>query len=186
MNRYRVIQSTVKMFEGVEVPLDDEKIVQGEDMFFMGMNLTVRQFGGGILTLADETNLVVLQGESPVSFTQDINKVDDTPQVLDDPDKLIVNREIDIFFETKEIRLNFGQGNLTEEHGVTYDAIYRMLMKEWKIISSVYPQYGAFPMEHAEGTNNYCFLRCWNWHDDYTLLLKDGCWSRKDDTGKHI
>lgn len=173
----KVINSSLSCYEGVVVPIDALPVV-GSSYMFLGKQFNVVQSGGGVLVLVDEANSIVLQ------VIQD--REDKPKDTIRDPKYLRFNKEIDLFFETKEIRLNVGVGNLTEEHGLTYDALFKCLMKEWYTISSAFPEHKAAPMEHEPETNNYCLLNGWNWHSNYTLLLKDGCWSRKDINGRHI
>ena len=179
MERYKIVSSTETQYVDIELPLEFDEVTQQDDFMVLGKWYVVTQLGGGIVILSNKDNVMTLQQQDPPKPTE--------PEitVIDDPSQLQINREIDIFFETKEIRFNF-QGNLTKEHGMTYDALYRFLQKEWVTIAKAYPEYSIFPMEHAEGTNNYCFLDSWNWLEDYTLFLKDGCWSRKDAMGRHI
>jgi hypothetical protein len=175
MSLYKIISTTEKQFNGVIMPIDDS-VKQGDDINVLGMILNVTQCGGGIITLANKTTAIVFQRQE---------EQESKPECVKDPSKLKINREVDLFFETKEIRLNI-RNNLTEDLGLTYDCLYRFLLKEWETISKAFPEYAPLPMEHEPNTNNYCLINGWNWFKDYTLLLKEGCWSRKNIQGRHI
>jgi hypothetical protein len=177
MSLLKVISSTLTGYAGVVVPLDSLPEI-ATSFTFLGKEFNVVQSGGGVLVLVDEKDSIVFQVIPDIVYSP--------KGIIKDPKDLRFNKEIDLFFETKEIRLNVGVGNLTEEYGVTYDALYRCIMREWNTISSAFPEHKASPMEHEPETNNYCLLNGWNWHSNYTLLLKDGCWSRKDINGRHI
>ena len=171
--QFIITEATNKGLIGVSLPLE----VTGTTQTILGKDYPIRQFGGGILVVATEDEMLVLR---------QVKEIVTPVTLIKDPKDLRINKEIDIFFATREIRLNLGTGNLTEEFGVTYDAVYRFLLKEWETVQVAFPEQGSFPMEQAEGTNNYCFLRNWNWFADYTLALKGGCWSRKDNNGRFI
>jgi hypothetical protein len=176
--KYKIVSSTEKQYENIEIPLMLETEL-GSECSVLGGTFTVTQSGGGIIILSNKDWVMTLQ---------EIYEAPKEPVVtfIDDPKYLRINKEVDLFFDTLEIRLNIGHGYLTEEHGLTYASLYKFLMNEWKTIANLFPENKALPMEHEPGTNNYCLINGWNWFADYTLLLKDGCWSRKDLMGRHI
>ena len=178
MKKYKIVSSTDRQYENIELPLVIETEI-GKECVVLGTSYTITQAGGGIIILSNKDCVLTLQ---------EIIEIPKEPKVtlIDDPKYLRINKEVDLFFETKEIRLNVDNGYLTNEYGLTYDSLYKFLMKEWKTIAKLFPENKALPMEHEPNTNNYCLINGWNWFANYNLLLKDGCWSRKDMSGRHI
>jgi len=173
---YSVVASQIPDYMHMSLPLPEDMKV-GDVIKIFGIEFTVRQ-AGTIVTLTNKECAMTLQQNKPIP--------EPAPTVINQSKFLRINQEVDLFFDTKEIRLNADRGYLTKEHGLTYDALYRFLMKEWRTIASAFPEHSALPMEHEPDTNNYCLINGWNWFADYNLLLKDGCWSRKDVTGRHV
>ncbi len=167
--------------KGVTLPLRPESLEVGKTVNILGNEVVVTQTGS-IVCLASGIRAFTLRDVTPV----EPEAKPSNPKITS-AKQLRIMYEVDIFFETKEIKLNVGKGHLSKEGGVTYSALYDFLLAEWQAFSSGFPKdCRSLPIEHEGGTNNYCLINGWNWASDYNLVLRDGCWSRKDLDGRHV
>lgn len=176
MKQYKIISSTNKFLpEGITIPLDISNIKVGGAIQFLSEDCICTQ-DKGIITLVKSGdgdsmgNVYSIQEIEEVDVNPYPRKV--TPETIQD---LRINKEIDIFFETKSIMIS-PTDRVTQAHGITVEALYKFLEKEWSIISELTNT--PFPLE-IEENNNLVLFDEWNFSAGSTSFLKEGSWTRK-------
>lgn len=162
MKSYKIVSSTNPIFVvGMELPLDLEDLNIGDEVFFLGEKTICTQDKGAIMLNRpkndDDLGAVYTLMEVPASAAP-ITK-----------DKLEINKNIEIFFETKEIEVNIK---------CTYSELYSFLQQEWRLVAQAFGV--SFPLEMREN-NNLLLEDSWNIKNFENL--SDGSFTRHDKNG---
>lgn len=172
IKKYKIVQSTVEGFEGIEMNMDFSKSKLFDEINFLGNEMKITQISEQIVGMSNEENTITVQAvKQPIKKTS----------IITDSSLLRVNSEIDIFFETKEIRLTNTE-RLTEK-GVTYKAVFEFLQGEWGMVQALSAI--AFPFEYREG-DNFLLKDGWSFSQGTPKLLKGGSFTRLDENGRVV
>jgi len=160
MKKYKIISSTKKEFEGVELPLDSSEYSVASNVNMFGSTFVVTQ-NGNIIVLTSEDWCITLQNITPKS-------------VVEEP-KLIVNDTLEIYLETKEIEVKCK---------ATFKDLYNMLLKEWNFINTLDNE--PFPCEYDKRLKLLTFNNDWKLTDASILNMLDGSYSCKNKAGRYV
>ncbi len=186
MKNYKLISSTHPMFKvGMEVPMEFEGIEIGDEIQFLTDLCTCTQ-DIGIIMLNRNGN-----GEDDLGAVYSFEEVpEEIPEVvyprrvtIDTVDEDIrVNGELDIFLGNKTIMLS-PTDRMTRSHGITPDALYRAVKKEWGFIKKMPGHENtAFPLELEEsavGKYNLVLWDYWDFTKGSSEFLVAGSYNRK-------
>lgn len=179
MTKYEIVSSTNPMFAvGMEIPLDIDNIQIGDEVQFLTDLCVCTQDKGAIMlnranNPEDDTDfgaVYTLMAIPEVDTNPYPRKV--TKETIND---LRINKEIDFFFETKEIMISPTE-RLTQAHGITIEALYEFCKREWKMVNTMTDE--PFPLE-LEENNNLILWNEWKFSKGSMLFLKEGSWNRK-------
>ncbi len=154
MKKFKVVSSVgegKEFFNNVdfELKFDSEEI--GAECFCLGNKFTITQNG----------KIFVLVNSDWVLTIQDI-----TPEELPEVPSLIVNKNIEVYLETKEIEVKVK---------CTYSELYNFLLLEWRNINEVSPI--QFPLELRENGN---LLLKDSWNIKGFDLISEGSFERQN------
>ncbi len=158
--KFKVMGSSREEFMSIEIDMviDDESI--GASCNVLGGSFTITQ-NGKILVLADKEWVLTL--------------MDITPVVIKEKPKLVINKNLDIFFKTKEIEV---------QQKCTYLELFNALKKEWLIAGALSNE--PFPLEYDEELKLLTFKNSWGFANDSMLNMTDGSFSRLSEDGRSI
>ena len=158
--RFKVASDTSGRFSGVELDyvLDDDSI--GRTLKLFGEDYRLTQ-NGPILVLVNEDCCMTLQ--------------DITPEVVEEPKKLVINDTLEIYLRTKEVAV---------KAKCTYQELYEVLQDEWKLLGRVISD--PMPFEYDNALQLFTFLNGWSFeHGDFSML-SEGSYARKSADGRNI
>ena len=158
--KIRVMSDSQGQFDGVELDYVVEDTNIGTKVSFLNEEFTIQQ-NGKILVLGNPDRVLTL--------------MDVTPEPVLEKPKLVVNETLDVYFGTKEVRVGVE---------CTYKELYDTLRDEWKSIEKIVAE--AFPFEYDDRIKSFTFLRGWGFKDGSLEYMREGCFSRKDETGRNI
>lgn len=179
MKKYEIMSSTNNMFPvGMEVPIDLDGLVIGDKVQFLTDMCTVTQ----------DKNIIMINRDRDPEIPGDFGAVY-TLRVIEDKivnpyprkvsadriDDLRINKEIDLFMETKEIMIS-PTDRITRAHGVTIEALFEFLKREWALVNTV--SNVKFPLEMEEN-NNLVLWDGWHFAKGSAMFLIEGSWNCK-------
>ena len=158
--KFKVMGDSKNTFMNIELDMviDNEEI--GEIINVLGGAFTITQ-NGKILVLADKDWVLTL--------------MDITSPVEIEVEKLEINKNVDMFFETKEVRVQID---------CTYVELYEILNAEWKMAGALVGK--PSPFEYNTELKLFTFLDEWNFEKGSMPHLRDGSFSRKTFYGTNI
>lgn len=170
MAKYQVASSIgegKEFMTGIEFDyvIEDESI--GKKVNCLGGQFTIAQNGQILVLTNPDWVLTLLKKEEPKS---DKNEEEYTFEV---------NKDWDMFFETKTFKLHDTPVN---NKGITYKEFYEAVKREWDQVKNLRAE--ELPMEFNEEFNNLTFINDWCWESDDYKYLRNGSWGRKTATGK--
>ncbi len=179
MKTYKIMSSTNPMFpEGMELPLPIEDIKIGDEVQFLTDLCVCTQDKGAIMLnrAKDRSND---KDFGAVYTLMEVEKEEVSPYprkvTVDRLEDLRINKEVDLFFETKEIMIS-PTDRVTRAHGITYEALYEFLKQEWTMAGKVSGD--EFPLE-LEEHNNLILWNEWKFAKGTVFFLKEGSFNRK-------
>lgn len=61
MINYKIIESSISHFKGIELPFDFSSNETGDEIFVLGLKMTINQLGQEIIGLSNSENILVFQ-----------------------------------------------------------------------------------------------------------------------------
>lgn len=177
--KFRVMSSVGEgkdTFDGIELNLVLEDDSLGAQCNVLGGKFKITQ-NGKIFVLVEPEWVLTLMDITP-------EKVIEWGHMIEDPKELRFNEEIDLFFETKELKVSSSE-RLYNKAGCTYKALFLALQSEWAMISKVSPE--PFPFEYLEEEKIFVFNNEWKFSEFTNItLLREGSFCRKTHDGRFI
>lgn len=163
MSKYKVMSSIgngKEFMNGIEFDyiIDDMSIGAKANLF--GETFTVTQNGQIIVLVNNDWALTIME------MLEEKREVKET---------LEINKNIDIFFETKEIEVR---------KNCTYKDIFDVLSKEWNVAKAIMPE--AFPLEYDDKLKLLNLRNGWSFSDGSLSHIREGSFSMIDKNGRHV
>ena len=179
MKNYAIMSSTNPIFPvGMEIPLPIDDIKIGDEVQFLtDLCICTQDIGAIMLNRAGDgdTDLGAVYTLMEVPNKAPINPYPRRVTIDTVFEDLQINKEIDIFFETKEIMIS-PTDHITRGHGITVEALFKFLEKEWVMAGSLLKV--PFPLL-LEENNNLVFWDYWQLSRGSEKFLIEGSWNRK-------
>jgi len=168
MAKYKVMSSVgegKEFMNGIEFDyiIDNEAI--GTEVKCMGGEFKITQ-NGKILVLSDKDWVLTVMKQ---------------PEPEEAKETFDVNKDWDMFFETKTFRIN--ETKLVRE-GITYKKFFEAVREEWKAVEKL--RVDPFPMKFDYAFKSLVFTHGWSWDGDDYMYLQEGSWGREDKDGRSI
>ena len=146
-------------FMGIEINLvlDNDNI--GEEVNVLGGTFKITQ-NGPILVLTNSDWCLTLQ-----DITPNETKVE----------SLVINKNLEIFFETKEILVGLK---------CTYKELFKVLKSEWKLAGKLMNI--SLPFDYDDELKLFTFNNEWNFAPGSLQLMTSGSYSRINASGRNI
>jgi len=156
--KFKVVGDSKNSFNGIELDIVAPDVKVGATFHLLGSVFTVTQIGK-ILNLVED-------GAHGID-TWVLSIMDVTPEVVKEDEPLTVNKDFDIYFETKEIQVR---------KDCTYEQLFYALHKEWKLINKI-PDNGfggPLPFDYSERKRLFIFLDGWNFDKEFGFKCLHG------------
>lgn len=169
MSKYKVMSSISKtqdkdFYNGVEF----DYIIEDDSL---GIEVNCL---GGIFNITQNGKILVLVNDNWVLTIMNIE-----PEVKIVVRKPEVNKDFEIFFDTKEFGVN---NTKIIRDGVTYKEFFRTIENEWSLVQALRPE--VLPMKYNNDMKLITFINNWKFRAGDFMLLKDGSWGRENDAGQ--
>jgi len=157
--KYKVQGSSRQELMGIEINLVLEDDSIGTEIKVLGGTFSITQ-NGPILVLVNPDWCLTLQ--------------DITPEETKVP-SLVINKNLEIFFETKEILIGIK---------CTYEELFNVLKSEWNLAGKLMKV--SLPFEYNQELKLFTFKDEWNFSQGSLQLMTAGSYSRIDKSGRNI
>jgi len=169
MAKYKVMSSVgegKEFMTGIEFDyiIDNEEL--GTEVKCMGGDFKITQ-NGKILVLSDKDWVLTIMKQPE-------------PEDLE-VEKFEVNKDWDMFFETKTFKLNDTPINRKK---ITYEQFFEAVREEWKHVEKL--RTDPFPMKYDYGFKQLVFTHGWGWNSDDFKYLIGGSWGKESADGRSI
>jgi len=171
--KYKVISSIGKdkeFMNGIEFEQEFSNEIIGSEVFVLGGKFNISQ-NGKILVLTNKDWVLTIMKEELTS--------QETKETLEVLEVLEVNKDYEIFFETKTIQI---KNTTLIQNGITYKDFFEAIEKEWKNIQRLTTFH--FPLKFNYDFNQLIFLDGWSWGGNDFSLLRQGSWGRETTDGR--